>query len=315
MHTYMYTIVYIYIIIYTCVCVCACVCLCIGFNFLRLSRLALNTAWWGSVAAESHVRTLKSILIVLAWICHLDAAFDPRWCQWLMVYDGLLLLCHWSTQRTATCRFGVRTHGKMSEELVTSTFEFKLVIYNCKMLSHVQVFFVCPWWTHLQIDFLQTNPKLHIPFQDSVSQQFVFFEVGGDAQFFSLGPFLCWSVVKVYWDIGCCFAGAQLNSAQVHWHFSLVHVHILGGWIVVFMGKCSFVCCLDSVLLQLKSNEFPILFLVTSTGIPIFYWYVNTRVVATDGIVCVDATVFFSWRKVPMIGTCMGMVQNVGIHR
>jgi hypothetical protein len=47
------------------------------------------------------------------------------------------------------------------------------------------------------------------------------------------------------------------------------------------------------VLLQLKSNEFPILFLVTSTGIPIFYWYVNTRVVATDGIVCVDATVFF----------------------
>ena len=138
MHTYMYTIVHIYNYIY--VCVCACVCLCIGFNFLRLSRLALNTAWWGSVAAESHVRILKSILIVLAWICHLDAAFDPRWCQWLMVYDGLLLLCHWSTQRTATCRFGVRTHGKMSEELVTSTFEFKLVIYNCKMLSHVQGF-------------------------------------------------------------------------------------------------------------------------------------------------------------------------------
>ena len=167
------------------------------------------------------------------------------------------------------------------------------------MLSHVRVLFVWPWWTHLQIDFLQTNPKLHIPFQGSVSQQFVFFQVGGDAQFFSLGPFPCWSAVKVYWDIGCCFAGAQLNSAKVHWHFSLVHVHILGGWIVLFMGKCSFVCCLDSVLLQLKSSEFPILFLVTSTGIPIFYGYVNTRVVATDGIVCVDATVFFRYAKSP----------------
>ena len=102
---YVYTFyIYIYIcvcvLMYVCVCACACararvhVCLCMAFNFLRLSRLALNTAWGSGdalqhVAAESHVRTLKSILIVLAWICHLDAVFECIWPQVMLLADGL----------------------------------------------------------------------------------------------------------------------------------------------------------------------------------------------------------------------------------
>ena len=66
---------------------------------------------------------------------------------------------------------GVRTHGKLSEELLP---------FDCEMLSGVPCSrVICICWTYPQIDFLQANPKLRIRFQHSVSQEFVCFEVAG----------------------------------------------------------------------------------------------------------------------------------------
>ena len=58
---------------------------------------------------------------------------------------------------------------------------------------------------------------------------------------------------------------------------------------VLLLGSLAhLVCCLDSMLLQLKTNELPTVFPVTATGILVSYWqHKNPDVVATDGIACV----------------------------